>query len=163
MIRNPVRGAARALASALHRAAYALWARYPAQLPAGPRPPCITVKVDGPLHVRDRGWQGGAMYGDIAPGARDALLALMADGYAVVARSQRTDQKAVAAWLEQHGVPAVADTGEPRAYWTDTTRVLCTPRALTSPIEVTPYGYSHQDWSTTTAHIRETINRPNRR
>ncbi|MEV7275253.1 hypothetical protein ACIQIG_32855 [Streptomyces bacillaris] len=160
MIQNVIRGTARALASALHRAAYALWARYPAQLPAGPRPPCITVKVDGPLHLRTKGWQGGAMYGDIAPGARDALLALMADGYSVVVRSQRTDQKAVAAWLEQHGVPAVADTGEPRAYWTDTTRVLCTARALTSPLEVSPYGHRHESWDATSAYIRATVNRP---
>ncbi|MFE9016685.1 hypothetical protein [Streptomyces cyaneofuscatus] len=87
----------------------------------------------------------------------------MADGYSVVARSQRVDQQAVADWLEAHGVPAVADDGEPRAYWTDTTRVLCTARALTSPFEVTPYGYSHQDWDATAARIRETINRPNSR
>ncbi|MFF3998583.1 hypothetical protein ACFYX8_35405 [Streptomyces cyaneofuscatus] len=153
---------ARHLAALLHEAAYALWARFPAELPPGKRPSCITIKVDGPLHVRDKGWQGGAMYGEMAPDARDAVLALMADGYSVVARSQRVDQKAVADWLEKHGVPAVADDGEPRACWTDTTRVLCTARALTSPCEVTPYGYSHQDWAATAAHIRATINRPNR-
>ncbi|MET9096261.1 hypothetical protein ABZX72_29700 [Streptomyces cyaneofuscatus] len=158
LLRTP----ARRLAAVLHRAAYALWARFPAELPPGPRPSCITVKVDGPLHVRDRGWQDGAMYGEVAPGAREALLSLMADGYSIVARSQRVDQRAVAAWLESHGVPATADDGEPRAYWPDTRQVLCTARALTSPFEVTPYGYSHQDWDTTAAHIRATINRPNR-
>ncbi|MGW2841865.1 hypothetical protein ACWCWD_29270 [Streptomyces sp. NPDC001493] len=100
------------------------------------------------------------MYGDIAPGARDAVLALMADGYSVVARSQRTDQQAVAAWLTSHGIPAVATTGEPLAYWNDTTRVLCTPLALTSPLEVTPYGHAHTDWTQTAAHIRATINLP---
>ncbi|MFC8723788.1 hypothetical protein [Streptomyces bacillaris] len=162
MARHLVRRIARTLAPALHRAAYALWARYPADLPPGPRPSCITVKLDGPLHVRNRGWQGGAMYGDMAPGARDALLELMADGYAVVVRSQRTDQAAVAAWLERHGVPAVADTGEPLAYWTSTSRVLCTARAVTSPLEVTPYGYRHESWDATSAYIRETINRPGR-
>lgn len=153
-----MRSIARYLAPKLHAAALNLWTRYPEQLTVGKRPACITIKADGPhLHNRDRGWQNGAMYGDMAPGAPEKILGLMKAGYSVVVRSQRTDQQAVANWLIKYGIPAVADDGEPRAYWTDTTRVLCTPRAITSACEISPYAYRPITWDETDAYIRAEI------
>ncbi|MGA5579460.1 hypothetical protein ACPCK9_32245 [Streptomyces koyangensis] len=152
------RSIARYLAPKLHAAALGLWTRYPEQPTTGKRPACITIKADGPhLHNRNRGWQNGAMYGDMAPGAPEKILGLMEAGYSVVVRSQRTDQQAVADWLIKHGIPAIADDGEPRAYWTDTTRVLCTPRALTSACEISPYAYRPTTWDETDTYIRANI------
>ncbi|MGW5679208.1 hypothetical protein ACWEV4_29710 [Streptomyces sp. NPDC003860] len=157
-----LRVATRATAALLHRAAYALWAKCPADAdwPTGQkRPPCYEIKLDNVIHYRNDGWRNGAMYGPIVPDAKGVILGLMRKGRAVVVRTQRTNLHEVAAWLEGHGIPAVACNGEPRGYWTDTTRVLVTARALTVYAEITPYAVPFQDWEQTAQYLKDHVGR----
>ncbi|MEU5976334.1 hypothetical protein [Streptomyces sp. NPDC047315] len=153
-----LRAAARRTAALLHRAAYALWARYPADAnPTGPRPRCVTFKLDKVVHWPNKGWQGGKMYGPIVPGNQALILDLLREGTVVAVRTQRTNLTEVAEWLEGHGIPAVASNGEPIAYWTDTTRVLVTDRELTTWAEVTPYGVESQDPEQIAQHLKNHV------
>src|SRR5690625_3208728 len=65
----------------------------------------IAVDFDGVIHTYEHGWKNGTIYGDLVPGALEALTVLM-NRYAVFIHTAR-DARQVARWIEQrtgHGI-----------------------------------------------------------
>lgn len=60
----------------------------------------IAVDFDGVIHTYDRGWQDGEIYGELVPGAREAL-SLLAQRFRLVVFTARYDLDAVRDWLKQ--------------------------------------------------------------
>jgi hypothetical protein len=87
----------------------------------------VAVDFDGVIHSYDKGWQDGSIYGELVPGALEALRSLM-ERYAVFVHTTR-DPYQIEGWLAERGVPCVIDngSGEPE-FWNDMGVVLVTRR-----------------------------------
>lgn len=66
-------------------------------------PKTIAVDLDGTLASYD-GWQGEAHFGELRPGAREALQRFKEKGYLVIIYTCRGNKKAVREWLEKNDV-----------------------------------------------------------
>jgi hypothetical protein len=67
-------------------------------------PKTIAVDLDGTLAAYD-GWKGEDHFGDVRPGAREALQRFKEKGYLVIIYTCRGNKKLVRAWLEKNNVP----------------------------------------------------------
>lgn len=59
----------------------------------------VAVDFDGVLHAYSRGWQDGAIYDDLVPGALVGLAQLALLGCELVVFTSREDLQAVTDWL----------------------------------------------------------------
>lgn len=91
---------------------------------------------------------GGAIHGDPVPGAVDGLKTILATpGKSAFVITIRTNLGEIAQWLEQQGVPAIADDGSDRRYRHDEGRVLVTRRLMPSALLVHNRGAEFTDWA----------------
>lgn len=67
----------------------------------------LAIDFDGVIHTYERGWSDGSIYGDLMPGAADALRELM-EHDAVFVHTTR-DPEQVVPWLVCRDIPATPD------------------------------------------------------
>lgn len=65
--------------------------------------PTLAVDFDGVIHSYDAGWQDGAIYGDLVPGTKDALIKL-SKHYRLVCFTARHNLEDVNRWMVRHGI-----------------------------------------------------------
>lgn len=111
------------------------------------------VDFDGVVHSYSLGWNGGEIYDEPVPGAIEALRALLAAGPVVIFTARR-DLEAVASWLRDRDVPAIAE--QPVRYpalhvqfWRDRTTILVTNRKLPAQVYVDDRGVTFKNWEQT--------------
>jgi hypothetical protein len=96
----------------------------------------ICVDFDGVVHGYSRGYQGGAIYDPPVPGAIEALKSLRTLEPVVICTA-REDLRAVAEWLDSHGVPTVVDGVLSRPhFWNGRGEILVTNRKLPARVYV---------------------------
>lgn len=116
----------------------------------------IGVDFDGVIHTYDKGWQGGEIYGDIIPGAKDALRGLL-DRYTVFVFSTRTDTKAMANFItEKTGIPTEPDDGSfVGPFWNTSGTILVTNRKLAAVAYIDDRAIRFVDWQQTLKCLAE--------
>lgn len=67
----------------------------------------IAIDFDGVLHTYQRGWSDGSIYGDLMPGAKEALDELLAFDAVFVHTTREPEQ--VMPWLEARGFDVTID------------------------------------------------------
>jgi hypothetical protein len=67
----------------------------------------LAVDFDGVIHTYDRGWADGSIYGDLMPGAKEALNELLEHDAVFVHTTREPEQ--VMPWLERHGFDVTID------------------------------------------------------
>jgi len=101
----------------------------------------IAIDFDGVIHTYEHGWKNGTIYGDLVPGALEALTVLMRE-YAVFIHTTRNARQ-VARWIEQrtgHGIecttqmhpllPSWWQWGKRFEFWNTQGTLLVTNRKL---------------------------------
>lgn len=66
--------------------------------------PTVAVDLDGTI-CEYSGWEGEEVFGDVRPGAREALGELRRQGWRIIVFTTRGDQRKVSEYLESEGVP----------------------------------------------------------
>lgn len=118
----------------------------------------IAVDFDGVIHSYDRGWADGLIYGELLPGAREGLAALMTET-AVVVHTTR-DAEPVVEWLTARGIPAVteqvaSETGWVGVFWNDQTTLLVTSRKLPAVAYLDDRAVRFWNWSRALRDLRD--------
>jgi ribonucleotide monophosphatase NagD (HAD superfamily) len=74
----------------------------------------IAVDFDGVLHLYSKGWNGGEIYDEVVPGAKQAMEQLKAAGHKIYIFSTRSNKifhkegnqdKLMKDWLEKNEIP----------------------------------------------------------
>lgn len=120
----------------------------------------IAVDFDGVLHTYDRGWQDGSIYGDLMPGAVDALSQLMTDHAVFIHTTRNATQ--VAQWIEDrtgHGIecttrmtpllPAWWQWGKRHTFWNTKGLLLVTNRKLPAVAYIDDRAIRFTSWDQT--------------
>jgi 5'(3')-deoxyribonucleotidase len=71
----------------------------------------ICIDFDGVIHKYSKGWQGGKIYDDPMPGAKEALEKLQKE-YELVIFTTRKETSDVSMWMAKNGLPNLAVTNE---------------------------------------------------
>jgi hypothetical protein len=64
----------------------------------------ILVDFDNVIHNSPDGWQGGKIYGQMMPGAKESIEKLVKFGFEVVVCTARDNLDLVRVWLAEHGL-----------------------------------------------------------
>ncbi len=105
----------------------------------------VGVDFDGVVHNYRKGWDDGALYGDLLPGAAEALNALLGP-YAVFVVTDRRPMHDIARWLTRHtGIAAILDDGRMRS-WTRTDRIRVTERMLPAVADIDDRAIRFESW-----------------
>lgn len=117
----------------------------------------IAVDFDGVIHTYEHGWKNGTIYGDLVPGALEALTALMRE-YAVFIHTTRNARQ-VARWITQrtgHGIecttqmhpllPSWWQWGKRFTFWSTKGTLLVTNRKLPAVAYIDDRAVHFTDW-----------------
>lgn len=128
--------------------------------------PTIAVDFDGVIHTYDKGWHDGTIYGDLMPGAIEALTFLMSR-YAVFVHTTRNPDQ-VARWIEDrtgHGIecttrmrpflPSWWKWGRKHTFWNRTGVLLVTDRKLPAVAYIDDRAVHHVSWQETMRELTD--------
>jgi hypothetical protein len=118
----------------------------------------IAVDFDGVIHTYERGWDDGTIYGDLMPGAMDALRGLMKK-HAVFIHTTR-DLIPVANWIQARtGISCAADGVDvhPGTFWNDQHVLLVANRKLAALAYIDDRGVRFESWSQVLAVLGEVL------
>lgn len=111
----------------------------------------LAVDFDGVIHTYERGWADGTIYGDVIPGAKAALLALM-DMYAVYIHTTR-DAWDVASWIAVRlAIETITDVPD-SGFWDQTGILLVTDRKLPAIAYIDDRAVRFENWADTLAFL----------
>jgi len=105
----------------------------------------VAADFDGVIHAYSKGWQDGSIYDEPVPGAFAAIRDLQRV-YAVAVHTCR-DPVTVAAWLNEHGIPAIADPAGEHGRWEDQETVLVTNRKPLAIAYIDDRAIRFQSWA----------------
>lgn len=114
----------------------------------------IAVDFDGVIHTYDQGWFDGSIYGELMPGAIEALTALMRE-YAVFVHTTR-DAKQVALWIERQSGQGIECVTRTRGdFWNKQGLLLVTNRKYPAVAYIDDRGIRFTSWDQALADLRE--------
>lgn len=103
----------------------------------------IGVDFDGVIHDYEEGWRDGSIYGELIPGAREALTSLMKSNSVFVFTAR--DALQVTEWLFARGFPAV--TGKLQGkFWDGKNTLLVTNIKYPAVAYIDDRGIRFENW-----------------